>query len=498
MPKFIKWSEYKMGRKKTHEQFLQQVYELTGDEYTVLGKYEGSNIKIKIKHNLCGRNYEITPKNFLRGDKCRVCAMANAGKRKTQTTDHVIEKINKLYGKDAYILLSPFKGSKYKIKVKHTKCGRINEHDYNNFMHGHGCPYCAGNSKHTYIEVKERIEKNKGFKLLSNCYINTKTKLLIECPYKHHFKMAFAQFQHGQRCPKCLGKQKTFAEVKNYIHSFNYKLLSNCYINNSTKLKIECSCKHIFYMDYAHFKRGERCSKCSSSSSQGENLLRYILHNMLPSYIDFEEEYPVTIDGHLRRYDFIIPSYKILIEYDGEQHYNDSTLCVNTLKERKYIDKIKDDWAKNNHFILIRFSYLDNDSSVHKRLFNLLKYEYGINCNFNYLDYQKARLTNNKGKIIQNAVKYYLNHSLKAVIEKYCISDATIEYYFKKMHGCSRREYKRQFNHSKEIVKYYLNHSLNETANYFKINQTQICNYFKDMYHISKRQYLKKVVYNEK
>jgi len=46
-------------RKKTHEEFVEQVYGLVGNEYTVLGEYNGNKIKVLIKHNNEGcNNYE--------------------------------------------------------------------------------------------------------------------------------------------------------------------------------------------------------------------------------------------------------------------------------------------------------------------------------------------------------------------------------------------------------------------------------------------------------
>ena len=85
--------------------------------------------------------------------------------------------------------------------------------------------------KLTYKEVKEYIE-SFGYKLLSNEYKNSKTKLEIECPKGHVFEMRFNSFKNGTRCPKCGGTQKlTYDEVKKYIESFGYELLSTKYIN---------------------------------------------------------------------------------------------------------------------------------------------------------------------------------------------------------------------------------------------------------------------------
>ncbi len=56
--------------KKNTEQFKKEVCDLVGEEYTVLGEYKNSKTKIKIKHNKCGYEYEVTPNSFLRGRRC--------------------------------------------------------------------------------------------------------------------------------------------------------------------------------------------------------------------------------------------------------------------------------------------------------------------------------------------------------------------------------------------------------------------------------------------
>ena len=39
-----------MPKKKTHDEYIKEVYNVFGDEYTILGEYVNSNTKIKIKH----------------------------------------------------------------------------------------------------------------------------------------------------------------------------------------------------------------------------------------------------------------------------------------------------------------------------------------------------------------------------------------------------------------------------------------------------------------
>lgn len=63
-----------MTKRKTNEEFKQEVYNLVKDEYTFLENYVNSKAKIKVKHNKCGNIYEVQPSNFLKGTRCPYCA----------------------------------------------------------------------------------------------------------------------------------------------------------------------------------------------------------------------------------------------------------------------------------------------------------------------------------------------------------------------------------------------------------------------------------------
>ena len=59
---------------RKHNMFLEKLYNIFGDEFTVLGKYTGYNKKILIKHEKCQYEYEATPEKILQGKKCPKCA----------------------------------------------------------------------------------------------------------------------------------------------------------------------------------------------------------------------------------------------------------------------------------------------------------------------------------------------------------------------------------------------------------------------------------------
>ena len=148
------------------------------------------------------------------------------------------------------------------------KCpkGHMYKTNYYRFKNGSRCPHCAGNVKLTYEYVKKYVENNN-FKLLSKEYKKSSDKLTFECSKGHIFERSFIKFKTNKKCPYCSGFRKwKYNEVKNYIESFNYELLSDKYNNINDKLKMKCNENHIFYMNFNNFKNGKRrCPICANN-----------------------------------------------------------------------------------------------------------------------------------------------------------------------------------------------------------------------------------------
>jgi hypothetical protein len=133
---------------------------------------------------------------------------------------------------------------------------------YANFQQGYRCSKCAGNKKHSLDHVKEVVEEVEGYSLLSTEYINSRTKLKISCNMLHEFDMTFGNFQSGKRCPICMEQKHSIMFVKSVIEEEGYSLLSNNYVNNTTKLMIKCNYGHEYSASFASFKHGTRCPVC--------------------------------------------------------------------------------------------------------------------------------------------------------------------------------------------------------------------------------------------
>lgn len=59
---------------KTTEDFKSDVFRKTGEDYQVLGVYQGNRAPILIQHRACGHTWHVRPANFLSGTRCPNCA----------------------------------------------------------------------------------------------------------------------------------------------------------------------------------------------------------------------------------------------------------------------------------------------------------------------------------------------------------------------------------------------------------------------------------------
>lgn len=102
---------------------------------------------------------------------------------------------------------------------------------------------------------------------------------------------------------------------------------------------------------------------CGCVGSLGEQKISKILTQLGYTFINqysFEDcRNPET--NFKLRFDFYLPDYNCCIEYDGEQHFIDTSGWFNnySFKELKKRDNIKNNYCKNKNIRLIRIPYTD-------------------------------------------------------------------------------------------------------------------------------------------
>jgi Zn ribbon nucleic-acid-binding protein len=302
---------------KSHEIFLHEVYEFVQDEYIVLGEYKNTKAKIKIRHNICNTEFDMTPNNFLRGHRCPNCRYRNLSKSMTTTPEKFKQKVFDLVGGE-YNILEKYTNSKIKILFRHNKCKDGGNFEFKmlpaTFIHGERCPKCFGKHKKTTEKFKQEVFElvKDEYSVLEN-YTNTEVKILM----KHNkcgneYFVTPHSFLDGRKCPKCFGTHKKpteeFKQEVLDLVSDEYTVLGE-YVGTAKNILIKHNkCGNEFKMAPISFLRGQRCPKCGIE--RRINIRR-------KSQEKFEQEvYDLVKDEYLILENYVNDNTKILMKHN--------------------------------------------------------------------------------------------------------------------------------------------------------------------------------------
>ena len=139
--------------------------------------------------------------------------------------------------------------------------------------------------------------------------------------------------------------------------------------NRSSIVLVECPiCKKIYPTSTRYISKGLRCNGHPTieefitdkrGMSKNEMKIMNLLKDNNISFI-FNKKFEDCCDERPLPFDFYIedPVYgKYVIEYDGEQHFQEWSLGNSTLKERRKRDILKNHFLFNNNIRLIRIPY---------------------------------------------------------------------------------------------------------------------------------------------
>ena len=241
---------------------------------------------------------------------------------------------------------------------------------------GHGCKICGrkkANEKEKLSkeEFLRRAKEKHGDKYK---YINLNFKstqdyieyICLNCG-KNNKQKVCEHLKHGCSCNKRLSQQEILERFKKiHKNKYNYSLV--VYTGIMDKIKIICN-KHnkIFEQIVLNHLNGSGCPKCNQSS--GELIIENILKekNILA---ERNKKYKNLIDLRELSYDFFLPKYNLLIEYNGKQHYDTVNWSgkmtfeeqTKELKNQRHHDWLKRKYAKKNNIKLLIIPYWEFDN----------------------------------------------------------------------------------------------------------------------------------------
>ena len=187
------------------------------------------------------------------------------------------------------------------------------------------------------LKLEELIKRAKAIHGDKYCYddyilINTHIPSTIICPIHGEFEQSFDVHIHQKSgCPKCANVLRNYKNTKftyenlqendkKYNFSFDYsKFIYEGYDSYSTVI---CPIHGEFKQSWHHLKYGHGCPMCGNRRNYSELKLKAILENELIN-VEYQKKFGWLGKQSL---DFYLPDYNVAIEYQGRQHFCDSSL----------------------------------------------------------------------------------------------------------------------------------------------------------------------------
>jgi len=144
----------------------------------------------------------------------------------------------------------------------------------------------------------------------------------------------------------------------------------------------KCDCGQEVDVSSTHLITGETISCGCLKTSKGENKIIEILNDLSINFI-FQQHYDDCLNpknNALLFFDFYLPDYNLLIEYDGEQHFKPTgaRFTKDIVEEIQYRDNIKNIYCQEHNIPLIRIPYTDYEILDENYLLKILS-DKGVN-----------------------------------------------------------------------------------------------------------------------
>jgi predicted nucleic-acid-binding Zn-ribbon protein len=375
----------------TTEIFIERARKIHGDFYNYSKSvYKRAHEKIIVICPIHGNFYPTASSHVNNKSGCPKCQYKKIAVSKTRKNEEFIKMAKKAHGEKYDYTKTQYKKAHNRIIIICKKHGEFAQ-EANSHIKGAGCPKCRDEqlSKKYASTTKEFIKKaidKHGTKYdysLVN-YKNATTSVKIICSEHGMFKQLPMSHLKGSGCKKC-GNLKAanvrsltttdFIKKAKKIHGNRYLYYKTKHTRTHKKVIITCRKHGDFSQTATSHIRGSGCPKCSISKGE-EKIVIWLTKRG----INFIQEKTFTDlkspkNGKLY-YDFYLPKFHILIEYDGPQHFHTGKWYQVFNEEKfqkiKQYDLIKNQYSIDKKIPLFRIPYT-NLKDINKTLKNIVK-----------------------------------------------------------------------------------------------------------------------------
>ena len=266
--------------------------------------------------------------------------------------------------------------------------------------YGHWCPYCksqklcddkncihcyeksfASHTKSIYWSKKNKLSPREVFKSCNK-------KFIFDCDQcKHEITISPNNISGGKWCSYCAKSNAILCDDENCVHCFCRSFASNeksifwsdnnkvkprdVFKSSASKFWFICECGNCFEMALSNVTEGCWCPICKNKTEK--KLFRWLKE--IYDNVKHQKYYPWCKNVKCLPYDFVLEDFKIIIELDGRQHFQqvcnwdspEFALQRDTFKTQKAIE---------NGYTIIRLLQEDVYKNKNNWESNLIKHIY--------------------------------------------------------------------------------------------------------------------------
>lgn len=372
----------KNKKSKSKEDFINEL-NLRHPDIELVSSFTRKSHRMDFKCKKCNTIFNSIGANVLNNKQsCNVCYI-NPTK---MTSEAFKNKFNNKY--DTIQIKGEFVDSLTPIEVFCNICKNIWTVIPQHALVSCGCPECARINKIKNIELFLEQLNNKfpNIKLIGDYKgFSTKTKFYCNNCKNEWDVMPNQLLDSMYGCPKCAHKIKAqslrmsheeFVEKLKKINP-NIKVIGN-YSTSQDKIEFLClKCGNYWFTKPNNILQSKSCPKCNKSHGE-QNIEKYLIESNIEYVAQKTYNDLLGIKYKKLSYDFYLPKYNLLIEFQGEQHKKPKEYFggEEKFKIQQEHDKRKREYAKLHKINLLEIWYYDIDNIeeiLTKELFKLNK-----------------------------------------------------------------------------------------------------------------------------
>ena len=307
-------------------------------------------------------------------------------KKRAKTNEEFIHEIKQL--NPNLIIKGNYINAHTPMRFICTVCSHSWDKSPNAALKYYNCTKCSNRYSYTSEEFETLIkyQGDKNIKLISR-YINANTKVEFICLRCGKPGKSFPyNLLNGTGCDSCnardsaLNRTLKIEDINNRLKSKNPNIVVvGKYINGHEPVATRCLlCDNVWYPSVFNLLKPDAynngCPNCSSSKGESA-ILSFLNSNNIKCNTQKKFNGLLGIGGKPLSYDFYLPKYNKLIEFQGIQHQKpiETFGGEKQFKRQQEHDKRKREYAKNNNIDLIEIWYydIDNIEQILKEKLNL-------------------------------------------------------------------------------------------------------------------------------